>query len=51
MHNLGSFDGDFLYKGLMLLDNLFHYKKVNTMMDKQNEFIEIQAITNDFHFI
>jgi hypothetical protein len=51
MHNLGSFDGDFLYKGLMLLDNIFNYKKINTIMDKQNEFIEIQAIGNDFHFI
>jgi hypothetical protein len=45
MHNLGSFDGFFLYKGLMN-NNLCNYKDVKSMIDKDNEFIQIEAIIN-----
>lgn len=51
MHNLGSFDGGFLYKGLMLIDDIFHYKNISTIIDKQNQFIQITAKNKQFKFI
>jgi DNA polymerase type B, organellar and viral len=43
MHNLGSFDGFFLYKGLL---SLCKYNEVKSMIDKDNEFIQIEAMIN-----
>jgi hypothetical protein len=40
-HNLGNFDGYFLYKGLMLCYNPDH---VTCIMDESNSFISIQHI-------
>ena len=49
MHNLGSFDGLFLYQGL--LDNdMLKPSDVKSMIDKHNEFIQIEAMINGILF-
>jgi hypothetical protein len=45
VHNLGSFDGYFIYKGLIIY-NQSSLKKVKTIIDDQNEFISISWKTN-----
>jgi hypothetical protein len=44
-HNLGNFDGYFLYKGLMLCYNPDH---VTCIMDESNSFISIQHLNVPF---
>jgi len=43
IHNLGSFDGYFLYKYLLLLEseNSDNFYKIGSIIDKQHKFIEI----------
>ena len=48
MHNLGKFDGIFLIKGLL---KIVHYNNVKTIINKENEFIEINAKIDNFKFI
>jgi hypothetical protein len=49
MHNLGAFDGFFLYLGL--LDNdMLKPSDVKSMIDKHNEFIQIEAKINGILF-
>jgi hypothetical protein len=50
MHNLDSFDGLFLIKGL-LINNICHYKKVGSILDIQKEFIQIDAVINGINII
>ena len=48
MHNLGKFDGIYLIKGLL---KIIHYNNVKTIINKENEFIEISAKIDHFKFI
>ena len=48
MHNLGKFDGIYLMKGLL---KIIHYNKVKTIINKENEFIEISAKIDKFKLI
>ena len=48
MHNLGKFDGIYLIKGLL---KIIHYNNVQTIINKENEFIEINAKIDNFKFI
>ena len=47
-HNLGKFDVIFLIKGLL---KIVHYHNVKTIINKENEFIEINAKIDKFKFI
>ncbi len=48
MHNLGKFDGIYLIKGLL---KIIHYNNVKTIINKENEFIEINAKIYNYKFI
>jgi len=50
MHNLGSFDGLFLIKGL-LLNNICDYHKVHSLLDQQKEFIQIETEINNIKIV
>jgi hypothetical protein len=42
-HNLGSFDGYFIYKGLLELPDI-NINKVNSIIDELHRFISIDLI-------
>jgi hypothetical protein len=49
-HNLGSFDGYFIFKGLLGLPNI-NLDKVNSIIDDFHRFINIDIIFKDSKFI
>ncbi len=49
-HNLGSFDGYFIYKGLFDLKDI-KLDKINTIVDNRNAFITIDAEVFDMKLI
>lgn len=49
-HNLGSFDGYFIYKGLLELPEI-DINKVNSIIDELHKFISIDLIWKDSRFI
>jgi len=49
VHNLGSFDGLFIYKAI---SNQYDPSKVSTIIDDKNKFIKIQLkLRNDFNIV
>lgn len=49
LHNLGSFDGIFIFKGL--LNHCKDPKQVTSIIDKDNNFIQITAILDEMTFV
>jgi DNA polymerase type B, organellar and viral len=49
-HNLGSFDGYFIYKGILELPDV-NINKVNSIIDELHRFIAIDLIWKDSRFI
>jgi hypothetical protein len=49
-HNLGHFDGYFIYKAILNLPNI-DINKVGCIIDDQHKFIVIEAIINKQKFI
>lgn len=49
-HNLGSFDGYFIFKGLLELPNI-DISKVNSIIDDLHKFISIEILFKDSKFI
>ncbi len=49
-HNLGSFDGYFIYKGVLELPDI-NINKVNSIIDELHRFISIDLIWKDKKFI
>jgi hypothetical protein len=49
-HNLGSFDGYFIFKGLLELPNI-DLDKINSIIDDFHKFINIDIVFKDTKFI
>ena len=49
-HNLGSFDGYFIFKGLFNIPNI-DINKLNSIVNDEHQFIGIEAMVNDNKYI